>query len=79
MTTATDTMTSTLFVLFALAVAASATVEVNHLVQTDDAGHKIQMDVIRDEDAKLVLSIIGDVSRYRGSIQTVNFHDYNVN
>ncbi|WAR24430.1 hypothetical protein MAR_038099 [Mya arenaria] len=73
-----DTMTSTLFVLFALAVAASATVEVNHIVQTDDAGHKIQMDIIRDEDAKLVLSIIGDVSRYRGSIQTVNFHDYNV-
>ncbi|WAR24432.1 hypothetical protein MAR_038101, partial [Mya arenaria] len=35
------------------------------------------MDVIHDEDAKLVMAIVGDVSKYKGWHQTVNLHDYN--
>ncbi|XP_052776696.1 uncharacterized protein LOC128214325 isoform X2 [Mya arenaria] len=35
------------------------------------------MDVIHDEDAKLIMAIIGDVSQQANGIQTVNLHDYN--
>lgn len=35
------------------------------------------MDVIHDIEEKTVMAIIGDVSEYGNSVQTVNFHDYN--
>ncbi|OPL20448.1 hypothetical protein AM593_08643, partial [Mytilus galloprovincialis] len=52
-----------------LLVNVGAVPEVNHL-------HTVAMDVIHDTEDKTVLAIVGDVSKYKNGIQTVNFHDY---
>ncbi|XP_076109404.1 uncharacterized protein LOC143078417 [Mytilus galloprovincialis] len=60
-----------------LLVSVGASPEVNHLVEIDHQGCTVAMDVIHDSSAKTVLAIVGDVSKYKNGIQTVNFHDYN--
>ncbi|XP_052061533.1 uncharacterized protein LOC127701609 [Mytilus californianus] len=60
-----------------LLVSVGAVPEVNHLVEIDHQGHTVAMDVIHDSKDKTVLAIVGDVSKYKNGIQTVNFHDYN--
>lgn len=51
--------------------------QINHLIEIDHQGRKVAMDVIHDPKDKTVLAIVGDVSKYKNGIQTVNFHDYN--
>ncbi|XP_052061525.1 uncharacterized protein LOC127701606 isoform X2 [Mytilus californianus] len=51
--------------------------EVNHLIEIDHQGQEIHMDVIHDTIDKTVIAVIGDVSKYKNGIPTVNFHDYN--
>ncbi|XP_071172731.1 uncharacterized protein [Mytilus edulis] len=51
--------------------------EVNHLIEIDHQGREIHMDVIHDSVDKTVIAVIGDVSKYKNGIPTVNFHDYN--
>ncbi|OPL33540.1 hypothetical protein AM593_00986, partial [Mytilus galloprovincialis] len=59
-----------------LLVSVGAVPEVNHLIEIDHQGHTVAMDVIHDSEDKTVLAIVGDVSKYKNGIQTVNFHDY---
>ncbi|XP_060599345.1 uncharacterized protein LOC132752945 [Ruditapes philippinarum] len=65
-------ITAVLFV-----VPASAVLETNHLVQIDNDGRKVAMDVTYDSDKNTVHVVIGDVSMYEEGIQSVNLHDYN--
>ncbi|XP_071172729.1 uncharacterized protein [Mytilus edulis] len=51
--------------------------EVNHLIEIDHQGREIHMDVIHDTEDKTAIAVIGDVSKYKNGIPTVNFHDYN--
>ncbi|XP_052061530.1 uncharacterized protein LOC127701608 isoform X3 [Mytilus californianus] len=51
--------------------------EVNHLIEIDHQGREVHMDVIHDSVDKTVIAVIGDVSKYKNGIPTVNFHDYN--
>ncbi|XP_052061528.1 uncharacterized protein LOC127701608 isoform X1 [Mytilus californianus] len=51
--------------------------EVNHLIEIDHQGREVHMDVIHDSVDKTVIAIIGDVSKYKNGVPTVNLHDYN--
>ncbi|CAC5416169.1 unnamed protein product [Mytilus coruscus] len=51
--------------------------EVNHLIEIDHQGREVHMDVIHDSVDKTVIAVIGDVSKYKNGIPTVNLHDYN--
>ncbi|VDI68282.1 Hypothetical predicted protein [Mytilus galloprovincialis] len=46
--------------------------EVNHLIEIDHQGREIHMDVIHDSVDKTVIAVIGDVSKYKNGIPTVN-------
>ncbi|XP_060588983.1 uncharacterized protein LOC132744322 isoform X2 [Ruditapes philippinarum] len=64
-------------VLLLLVPVASAVLETNHLIQIDNDGRKVSMDVTYDSDKNTVHVVIGDVSMYKQGVQTVNLHDYN--
>lgn len=46
------------------------------MIEIDQDGRKVAMDVIHDAAEKTVIVIIGDVCKYKDGALTVNFHDY---
>ncbi|OPL33261.1 hypothetical protein AM593_04934, partial [Mytilus galloprovincialis] len=71
------TMNIAIGLLTLVVVYVKATPEINHLIETDHQGREIHMDVMHDIEDKTVIAVIGDVSKYKNGIPTVNFHDYN--
>ncbi|XP_045177126.2 uncharacterized protein LOC123537471 [Mercenaria mercenaria] len=54
-----------------------AILETNHLIEIDNDGRRVAMDVSYDTEKNTVLVIVGDVSKYKDGVQTVNLHDFN--
>ncbi|XP_060571278.1 uncharacterized protein LOC132729520 [Ruditapes philippinarum] len=64
-----------LSVLTALFVPCLSLQETHHFLLTDD-GKSIHQDVIYNQEDNTVLVIVGDVSMYKNTIPTINYHDY---
>ncbi|XP_053384393.1 uncharacterized protein LOC123537520 [Mercenaria mercenaria] len=54
-----------------------AILETSHLIEIDHEGNKVAMDITYDDEKNTVLVIVGDVSKYKDGVQTVNLHDFN--
>ncbi|XP_060562744.1 uncharacterized protein LOC132722292 isoform X2 [Ruditapes philippinarum] len=65
-----------LFVLLALFVPCLSLQETHHFLHLTDDGKSIHQDIIVDKEDNTVLVIVGDVSMYKNTIPTINYHDY---
>ncbi|XP_060583040.1 uncharacterized protein LOC132739357 [Ruditapes philippinarum] len=65
-----------LFVLTALLVPCLSIQETHHFVHLTDDGRTIHQDIIYDKNENTLLVIVGDVSMYKNTIPTINYHDY---
>ncbi|KAH3820507.1 uncharacterized protein LOC127880835 [Dreissena polymorpha] len=62
-------------IVLAVLASADAALKVNHLTQMDDRGRVVELDVMHDEEDQTIITVVGDVSKYENTDQTINLHD----